>query len=469
MLIYCNDRLLYNKKLNKLENSITIVSNFQKIFFRNNYNYQNQLSWKKLENEMKNILGNKIYNRIIENLNINIDNKIKQGKKLSKKTIYSILLTANCICSTDIEMNKEINIPSFENLCGINVPKFNGMVDFLAGLPTKFTAIFSHDRNQQLKELLAILNLIRRSIVLNNLSFHAFLEILAKEIIYREPIENLIIPAPHPNNDNQIIYYHIHKFISSGKGGTFAYLRPIVKDKNIYPIIVFSGSQFHPSGLDSLSSCIADTEFKLGEEAFDSIKFKLDLLLFHFKNEKIIVTGHSLGGNLAQYFSANYLNLVKELVTFSSPGIHTEINQLFDNKLKKMNNLPKISIYQTDNDIVHYAGGEHLGYNNLDKLDFHITKFKSPQNINLFFDNPFYFFIRPHTYSCLLNVRELELESTKFIYPKNQRKVLKSSTHNRVEYLRKNLGGLVISPILKKIRSIVRTISSSRSKKYTLL
>ena len=69
------------------------------------------------------------------------------------------------------------------------------------------------------------------------------------------------------------------------------------------------------------------------------------------------VSGHSLGGAIAQRFVADNPSTTKEMVLFQSPGVEHEVRD----KLKDYKGVPpKCSLYVAEHDIVADAGYQHL-------------------------------------------------------------------------------------------------------------
>ncbi len=74
---------------------------------------------------------------------------------------------------------------------------------------------------------------------------------------------------------------------------------------------------------------------------------------------KLVVTGHSLGGALAQHFTGAHPELVKRLVTFQSAAPNAKQYQGNINKLKKEDR-PEVVHHIAKGDVVDLAGGQHL-------------------------------------------------------------------------------------------------------------
>ena len=70
----------------------------------------------------------------------------------------------------------------------------------------------------------------------------------------------------------------------------------------------------------------------------------------------MIVTGHSLGGAMAQHVAVNFSDMITEVTTFQSPGI----DQSSVDKFNKMKNKPKVTHHIVTGDAVDKAGDANL-------------------------------------------------------------------------------------------------------------
>ena len=77
---------------------------------------------------------------------------------------------------------------------------------------------------------------------------------------------------------------------------------------------------------------------------------------------KVDVTGHSLGGAMAQLFTAKNPGKVGSLVTFQSPGISRKEAEEGNRRISELdvNDRPEISHHIVDNDLVDTAGEKNL-------------------------------------------------------------------------------------------------------------
>jgi hypothetical protein len=262
-------------------------------------------------------------------------------------------------------------------------------ISTIAGFPKSLGSILVHSKTLQEKEKEALFEMI-----INSSNFETFLEILTKAVVYRELKNGDLIPAPHPKTSD-IEYYIVQKCIITGRGFTAYYLNPC-QFSTLPTIFTISGSNFHPSGLDALSSYVNDFSFYIGTEAIDSGIGKVNKLLSKVGSFDYI-TGHSLGGTLAQYITSKYPNKIGKLVTYNSPGVPEFAHFTFLNNIKKHKWKPTIHIYQTAGDVVQSVNGIHLGVQ-ISQYPMAYTRFSIGD-----------LFTVKHTYLCLSNPSLLDI------------------------------------------------------------
>jgi len=123
-------------------------------------------------------------------------------------------------------------------------------------------------------------------------------------------------------------------------------------------IFVFRGTR-----PDDLNDIRTDLEFQIGQSHFDALE---QLGLFRMLRGaakdcgglRPHVTGHSLGGALAQLAAAYDGALIDQVVTFQAPGL-TRRNRSMPDRAKGAHR-PQVRHYIADDDVVHLAGQKHL-------------------------------------------------------------------------------------------------------------
>ncbi|MCO4774106.1 MAG: DUF2974 domain-containing protein [Deltaproteobacteria bacterium] len=126
------------------------------------------------------------------------------------------------------------------------------------------------------------------------------------------------------------------------------------------PILVFRGTQ-----LDDLNDIRTDLEFQIGQTHFDAVKSLGvgDMLLGAAKDAgglAPIITGHSLGGALAQLTAATWPARVGGVVTFQAPGLTRAHHRRATEGFARLSKVPPVRHYIADRDIVHQVGQRHL-------------------------------------------------------------------------------------------------------------
>lgn len=120
------------------------------------------------------------------------------------------------------------------------------------------------------------------------------------------------------------------------------------------PVLAFKGTDFSKTG-----DAMADVDpVAVGFTAF---KFKQGEIqaLMEQAGGKVDVTGHSLGGALAQNAASAFPSKIRRVVTFQAPGISQEQVRQFNNLAD--NERPEVAHHIATGDIVDLAGGKHIG------------------------------------------------------------------------------------------------------------
>ena len=352
------------------------------------------------------------------------------------------------------------------SLKGEAIPKINLKFNPKAGTPSKFSSLFKHDQVLMNKEKVYIneqiydyANKYKKS---NNFFYDdGFTEILTKKLIYRELNSGDLVPYPKPSS-NKVEFYEVKENIITGKGMTASLLMPTDKNSKLPPRLVFCGSKFHPSGLDSISNVIADFEYELGKEAYESGLNKLNNIMhkYNIKNESLVVSGHSLGGNLAQQFTVDNHKKIKKLITFNSPGIKQKKDKEFTNSISrtKRHKPLEVKIIRNYKDIVHHVEDQHLCLNALEKNKDNNIK------VSLHTFKNYGGFYRPHTYCNITN--PLNINSKWVTAVSKNYFIKKLNNKGKIAEILRSKVASVGSKILTHFRYIKRKILGSRVDKY---
>jgi hypothetical protein len=253
-------------------------------------------------------------------------------------------------------------------------------IDIVAGIPGTLSSFFFHSEFRQLYHRHCLYQMLHEheSKALNlKEQMKAFFEILAKGLIYKELKKDTVIFA------HTTLAYYVKSVCVTGRGFQAVWLKRIspvfteaAKSHSPTNIVGFCGSQFHPSGLDALSSYKNDTQPCIGREALQSGRDWLKQCFdeMNDKQTKAVLCGHSLGGAIAQLAAAEFPEYVSQLILYNSPGVPHEIHDKLDRKVETLrsgsnvesiiNTMSlgfKIKIYCTIGDFVFQVGGYHLG------------------------------------------------------------------------------------------------------------
>jgi hypothetical protein len=190
--------------------------------------------------------------------------------------------------------------------------------------------------------------------------FEVFLERVAHDIVYHDSLtpqdKEFLRTMGYQANPSAILY---------GKHGLqFLALHVVRENHNLKPILAFRGTDFSLNFREVIADWktnlgLQQTEGldQIGEAQFHSNQALIEKIIDGF-SEKVIVTGHSLGGALAQITACAYPDRVSRIVTFQSPGINKEgVQKLNDhNKESKPNEMIDSTHYRVKGDIPHNFG-----------------------------------------------------------------------------------------------------------------
>ncbi|MCU1246948.1 MAG: lipase family [Acidobacteria bacterium] len=169
------------------------------------------------------------------------------------------------------------------------------------------------------------------------------------------PVEPEIVPPNFP------IVYQVHTLPDSDPDnqshGLGAYFLVPIHRPDAPGILVFRGTE------GAMADILADAEKEgPGAASFKALLNRIRFTLGEIgpASGKIVVTGHSLGGAIAQLTCAALPWYVDECVTFNSPGISRKALAQFSNGTADFPGAPQVSHYVTRGDIVSTVGQARL-------------------------------------------------------------------------------------------------------------
>ena len=115
-------------------------------------------------------------------------------------------------------------------------------------------------------------------------------------------------------------------------------------------------------GTADMAGALTDADpQQVGHHQFKENAGKI-LALIQQGGGKVDVTGHSLGGAVAQITAAHYTKNIGRVTTFQSPGINKATVKMFSENMKKMKkgDRPDVNHHTVKNDLVSKAGQENL-------------------------------------------------------------------------------------------------------------
>lgn len=335
--------------------------------------------------------------------------------------------------------------------------KIDNEMSPLAGIPSQFEAIFIYNSKLQRHERACLTKMMLR-----NTKPLSSLEILIKGLVYREIPIGTIYLMNMPNSGTSKHAYYVKSRYITGKGCALYILEWITsptgsKFPKYKTIFAFCGSQLTPSGVDMASYFIEDINPSIGLDSFMDISQKLDLFMHSYKNENILVCGHSKAASDAQRFVAKYANKVGLLFTINGVGVPWDVHESFnaDDSNKLRSEPLKILIWRTEWDPVQLTGGNHLGYYSMDQCDIKLRIFKLEN----------FLITNVHTYMTYVNPFNVKLES--FEFTKSHKDLhSKLNTFGTLEVIRRCIGFFLIW-ILYFLRWLIRLCVPSRSSEYS--
>ncbi len=231
----------------------------------------------------------------------------------------------------------------------------------MTGAPGTTFAHFFHDKLLMDKEKQMLFSDVEK------MSLPAYRERLTKIITNRELIEGQIIPAP--GHDGHVDYYKVYRKVATGDGLVAYALSPATNNSTLKPLIVFRPSQWALSNEDTFETYLNDVQLNIGEMGWKGAAAEFEKLMSdpHFRrnNEKISISGYSLGGAQAQRFLAVHADHVSYAVFYNDPSVDDETAEKFAQRMNSMGRRGEplnIQIFRMKGDFCDYIGGKHLGW-----------------------------------------------------------------------------------------------------------
>jgi hypothetical protein len=132
---------------------------------------------------------------------------------------------------------------------------------------------------------------------------------------------------------------------------------PIDPKSGTAPVVAFRGSEFNEKMVDWRSDI---TDGTIGQRQYKESQKAIDELMKVAPGQKLEVTGHSLGGALAQKAAAEHAASIGAVSTFQAPGVDAADAAKFNaNKADGV----KVNHHYVSSDIVHRAGEQKLDGN----------------------------------------------------------------------------------------------------------
>ncbi|HMU39802.1 MAG TPA: DUF2974 domain-containing protein [Pseudomonadota bacterium] len=137
-----------------------------------------------------------------------------------------------------------------------------------------------------------------------------------------------------------------------------ARFEPIDAKSKMPPIVAFRGSEFSDGMVDWRSDLLDPS---VGSRQYNAEKKAIDDLMKVAPGQKLEVTGHSLGGALAQRAAAEHAKDIGAVTTFQAPGIDGADAAKFN--AANSDGHIKVNHHYVTSDVVHRAGEAKLGGN----------------------------------------------------------------------------------------------------------
>lgn len=191
-----------------------------------------------------------------------------------------------------------------------------------------------------------------------------FYQVMGCVASYRKWEKGDVVQGPHPKLPN----YEVAKVITNAKGLQIVVLVPFPAptDKSVPPIFCCRGTTSNPHNLlDDMNAHIG--QYSL-QESLQEIGSTLHDVSKRFG--PVIISGHSLGGAIAQGLAAEFCDhcspegnpMIKATYHFNAPGVGKEVAKQYKEKISKLEagKQPRVYAFRHIGDMVSWAGGSHI-------------------------------------------------------------------------------------------------------------
>lgn len=158
------------------------------------------------------------------------------------------------------------------------------------------------------------------------------------------------------DKDNKLLTYGWKEYESVEYDSGF-HARLYKNDDEGKIVVSFGGTE-----TDDMKDLLTDGRLALGysdDQFEEALKFVNDMMLEH-PDKEIVITGHSLGGALAQYVA---INKGIPAITYNAPGIDTRDYGFFENPLKiffRDGNMIAVEKFLNENGLLHNLVENHI-------------------------------------------------------------------------------------------------------------
>lgn len=191
----------------------------------------------------------------------------------------------------------------------------------------------------------------------------AWEQILTQDYAYRDVKIGDIVPQP--DHMNRRVKLKIEDILEDKSGFRALVLVPASPEPGQTilprPRLIFRGTIPH------IENFFDDMNKEIGMRAFQRNETKIGKTLTALEKKygvKPEVSGHSLGGSMAQLTAAHFPDLISKCVYYNAPGINKRLVDKYNNTIKKTGiTAPDVVCVRHASDMISLAGGPHIPAN----------------------------------------------------------------------------------------------------------